>query len=69
MSVKAATSRDTPKLLELPHQVGGRLRGFFYFREAAFAVRGAGKMLGEQVGIGGDNAEEIIERVRNGLRA
>ena len=31
-----------------------------------FAGRGMGDMFGEQVGVGGDHAEEIIESVRDG---
>jgi hypothetical protein len=60
---------STPTSLELAHEVGGRLGGFLDLDEAALTVRRAVNVLGEQVGIRGYDAKEIVERMGDGLRA
>ena len=56
-------------LFELAHEVGGRLGGLFDFDEAALAGGVVRDMLGEQVGVRGDDAKKIIEGMRDGLGA
>src|SRR5215468_1443372 len=70
-STSRARSGDNPlcRLFELPHQVGGGLGGFFYFGEAALAGRGTRHMIGEKIGICGDDTKQIVQCVRDGLGA
>ena len=65
---KAAMNRRTPQLFELTHQVGSGLGRLLNFYEAVFSMRGTIDVLVEEVGIGGDDAKKVVQRVRDGLR-
>lgn len=51
----------------MAHQGGGGLGGFFDFAEAARAWGGVFELVGEDVGVGGDHAEKIVESVGDDL--
>ena len=54
-------------LLQVAHEGGGGAGGFFDFREGTDFERGLAEFVGQQVGVGGDDAEEIAEGVGNHL--
>jgi len=60
-------SSSHSQLFEMAHEVGGGLGGLLNFGEFALAVRGAINVLVEEVGIGGNDAKKIVQRVRDGL--
>jgi len=55
------------KLFELAHEVGGGFGGFLDFGETVDARAGAVEILGEDIGIGGDDTKEIIQGMGDDL--
>ena len=49
------------------HKVGGGLGGLFDLGDAADGIMGGVELIGENVGVGVDDAEEIIDGVRDGF--
>jgi len=54
-------------LFQVAHEGGSRAGGFFDFGEGTDFEGGVAEFVGEQVGVGGDDAEEIVEGVGNHL--
>ena len=54
-------------LLEVAHEGGGGFGGFFDFEQGTGFGGGAVESVGEDVGVGGDHAEKVIEGVSDDL--
>jgi len=52
---------------EEAHQVGGGFGGFFDLGDAASGVVGGVELIEEDVGVGVDDAEEIVDGVGDGV--
>ena len=55
------------QLLEHAHEVGGGPGGFFDFFEAAGARAGGVQILGEKIGVGGNDTKKIVQRMGDNL--
>ncbi len=54
-------------LLEVAHESGRGFSGLFDFRERASVPRIGGELVSEELGVGGDDAEKIIQGVGDDL--
>ncbi len=54
-------------LFQVAHQGGGGFGGFFDFEQGTGFGGGAVESIGEDVGVGGDHAEKIVEGVSDDL--